>query len=168
MCKRAPVLPESFMPPEPQEDGEYFRIGIFCFNITRMAEDISAGLCKHEKQLTDVAMWRNASTREPIDDEYVESADLTKPVIIAEISPDKLAFFHELDPDDWRIRGYHLIDGWHRIEKASRHGVETLDACIVPMESHIRYMYSGFSQYAEYWKDKQAELVRDSRRRARA
>ncbi len=165
MRKRMPVLPDSFTPPPPQDGDEYFRNGIFFFNITCMAEDIAAGVCEHEKHQTGVALWHDASTKEPIDDEFVEPADLSKPVIIAEISPDKLAYYPELDPADWRLRGYHLIDGWHRIEKASRHGIKELDACIVPMEAHIRYMYSGFGQYAEYWKDKLTELLRDRKQR---
>jgi hypothetical protein len=167
MRERTPALPDSFTPPAPQDGDEYFRNGIFFFNITRMAEDIAAGLCEHERCRTDIAIWHTASTRDPIDDEFVEQTDLTKPVIIAEISPDKLAYYPDIDPADWRLRGYHLIDGWHRVEKAHRHGIKALDACIIPMGFHIRYMYSGFGQYSEYWQSKLTELLRDSKHRAK-
>jgi hypothetical protein len=165
--KRTPALPDSFVPPSPQDGEEYLRNGIFCFNITRIIEDIEAGHCAFELSRTDVAVWNKINPEDTLEDGYVESADLTRPVILAEISPDKLAYYPDLDPGDWKLRGYNLIDGHHRMEKAARYGVQALAAYILPMESHIRYMYSGFQQYAEYWKDKQAELIRDSRRRAR-
>lgn len=112
-----------------------------------------------------VAVWNKLNPEETLEDGYVESADLTIPVIIAELSPDKLGFYPEIDPGDWKLRGYNLFDGHHRMEKAVKYGVKHLDAYILPMESHIRYMYSDFEQYAEYWKDKRAALFRDSKRR---
>ncbi len=163
--KRVPTLPDNFVSPVPVDGDEYICNGIFRFNITRMIEDIEAGRCSFELGRTEVSVWNKLNPDETLDDGYVESADLSKPVIIVEISPDKLTYYPEFNPGDWNLRGFNLLDGHHRIEKAVKYGVRSLDAYILPMESHILYMYSGFAQYAEYWQDKQAELMRDFKKR---
>jgi len=51
----------------------------------------------------------------------------------------------------------------HRTEKASRTGMRTLKAYILPMESHIRYMYEGLDAYKEYWDEKQKRRLRGTK-----
>lgn len=161
---RVPILPDSFVPSVPQDGDEYFPNGIFFFNITRMIEDIENNRCKFQRGQTDISVWSKVRAEDTLEDGFVESADLSKPVIIAEIAPDRLTYNPDIDPADWKLRGYNLLDGHHRIEKATRLGIKTLDAYILPMESHIYYLYDGFNKYVEYWNDKYATYLRNINR----
>ncbi|MCG9966587.1 ParB/RepB/Spo0J family partition protein [Pelotomaculum terephthalicicum JT] len=63
----------------------------------------------------------------------------------------------ENGPNDEYIelaRGYSLIDGHHRLEKAYRHGVKQLPAYILPMEHHVGFIFKGYREYANYWNGK--------------
>ncbi|MGD9475367.1 MAG: hypothetical protein AB7V37_10270 [Eubacteriaceae bacterium] len=84
--------------------------------------------------------------------EYVEQADLGRPVLLAEISPVRLG--HPGYPDDYYSRGYNLIDGHHRLTKAGKLELDKLPAYIVRMEQHIAFMSEGFESYITYWNGK--------------
>lgn len=66
--------------------------------------------------------------------------DLTKPIIIAEIAPNR----------------YNIIDGNHRVEKAKRENIETLPAYRIKANYHVRFLTSQKSYlcYIDYWNDK--------------
>ena len=78
-----------------------------------------------------ICMWESSGSK---DDRHVEAADVTCPIVIAEIAPDYRDFLCEIPESSWDIRGYVCIDGYHRIEKARRMGLETLPAVILRME----------------------------------
>jgi len=86
--------------------------------------------------------------------DYVAAADLSRPVILAEIAPDRLHHGYPNISNDYYSRGYNLIDGHHRLMKAKQSGVEKLRAYVVSMEQHIPYMTEGFEEYVEYWNSK--------------
>ncbi|MFZ1731390.1 MAG: ParB/Srx family N-terminal domain-containing protein [Bacteroidota bacterium] len=69
------------------------------------------------------------------------------PVILAEIAPGR----------------WNLIDGNHRMEKARRLGLETLQAYKVAPDIHIRFLTTreGYLAYVEYWNGKMAESEQD-------
>jgi hypothetical protein len=123
-------------------------------------------VAKHKNELLQVSVavsdWRNENGP---DDEYVELADLTRPIILAEIAPDRLEFYPDIDPANWMARGYNLIDGHHRIEKAYRHGVGQLPAYILPMEHHVSFIFKGYKEYANYWNGKLLNYENDMKRR---
>ena len=75
-----------------------------------------------------------------INESHIDSVDISKPVILAEIAPGR----------------YNLIDGQHRIEKAHRLGVEKIKAYRITPDHHIRFLNSKFAyeKYVEYWNDK--------------
>ena len=70
----------------------------------------------------------------------MDSVEISRPVILAEISPGR----------------YNLIDGNHRMEKARRMGMESLPAYKLNAEQHIRFLISrkAYVAYVEYWNGK--------------
>jgi hypothetical protein len=73
-------------------------------------------------------------------EEHLPTVDLTKPVIVAEISPGR----------------YSVIDGNHRLEKAKRLGLGKLPAYRILPEQHIKFLTTeqGYRAYIEYWNGK--------------
>ena len=131
-------IDHSFKPSPIDVGDELFLNGIFEFNITKMQEYI----CNNAKDfpLTEAALkdffWGFSS----LDEAYVDAADITKPIILAEIAPG----------------GCNLIDGHHRMEKARRLGMQTLPAYKLAMTQHIRFLTSkrAYEAYVGYWNDK--------------
>lgn len=156
------VIPDNFEPLLPNDYDETFRNGCFHFNIEKLLPYVA----KHKNELLQVSVavsdWRKENGP---DDEYIELADLTRPIILAEIAPDRLEFYPDIDPANWMARGYNLIDGHHRIEKAYRHGVEQLPAYILPMEHHVGFIFKGYKEYASYWNGKLLDYENDMKRR---
>ena len=76
-------------------------------------------------------------------DAHVEAADLARPVLLAEISPGS----------------FNLIDGHHRIEKARRSDVETLQAYRLNAAQHVRFLTStrAYLAFVGYWNSKVGE-----------
>lgn len=119
------------------EDGdELFPNGIFVFNITKMTEYITShGIPCEEVQVKDFS--RGSSK---FKEEHLAAVDVTRPVIVAEISPGR----------------YNVIDGNHRMEKARRLGLETVMAYKLGPEQHLQFLTTsqGYSAYLEYWNGK--------------
>ncbi len=96
--------------PCPESDGdEFYTNGIFVFNITKMTEyiiDNPGVFVPEEVAVEDIHKFLS------INESQVESVDIFKPVILAEIAPSRL----------------NLMDGQHRVEKAHSMGIETLKA----------------------------------------
>ncbi len=81
-------------------------------------------------------------------EDHLSTVDVTKPIIVAEISPGR----------------YSVIDGNHRLEKARRLGLEKLHAYRVTPVQHLRVLTTeqGYRAYIEYWNGK----LKDAGRRA--
>lgn len=147
------------MPILPEVGDEIFCNGVFYFNITALLDWLG-----HNSQPIvnmPIDMW---ATSFPKEDCYVEAADMTRPIVMAEIAPDYLDFVSDIPERHWPSRGYACIDGQHRIEKAKRLGIETLPAVVIRMEQHIPFLYKGYDKYVEYWNGKLRDRTEDALR----
>jgi hypothetical protein len=145
------MIPTDFEPLLPCDFDETYRCGIFLFNIEKLLPYVEEHKGGIQLNSIIVSEWRQTGG---LDDEYVDLADLDRPVILAEIAPDRAETHTGIRSSDWNTRGFVLIDGHHRVEKAFRYGVKQLPAYILPMEQHIHFMYSGFKEYESYWNRK--------------
>lgn len=158
------IIPDNFEPRLPDDYDETFLNGYFHFNIEKLLPYVA----EHKNELLQVSVVVSDWCKENgPDDEYIELADLTRPIILAEIAPDRLDFYPDIDPANWMARGYSLIDGHHRIEKAYRYGMEQLQAYILPMEHHVGFIFKGYKEYANYWNGKLLDYENDMKRRQR-
>ncbi len=134
--------------PCPVDDGdELYPNGIFEFNITKMLEYIQGkpdGITIEEVAVSN--FYRSISS---INEAHVNSVELSRPVILAEISPGK----------------YNLLDGHHRMEKARRTGVTSVLAYRLNVLQHISFLTSkkAYLAFIEYWNGKLEDLVPASR-----
>ncbi len=146
-------LDRHFQPCEPLEGEEIYPNGIFEFNITRLLAYIgTAGRFSAELvALDDISL---AGKSPGLNEPAVVAADLTRPVILAEIAP----------------RGYSLIDGHHRVAKARRLGVPSIGAFRIPCPEHVPFLTSvrAYEAYVEYWNSKVDDASRDRALRLRA
>lgn len=97
---------KQFQPCPVDSEDELFPNGIFIFNISSMTEFMNANQPLFPKELIlikELDNWNKGTFHE----ETVNSADLSRPIILAEISPKRFS----------------LIRGHYRIEKANRLGV---------------------------------------------
>jgi hypothetical protein len=125
--------------PCPLADGdELYPNGIFVFNITRMTEYIQENPGNVALEEMAVSDFPKASSS--LDESYVDSVEVTRPVLLAEISPGR----------------YNLIDGRHRMEKARRMGINTVRAHKLTAEQHVRFLISkeAYVAYVRYWNSK--------------
>lgn len=126
--------------PLPVDDGdELFPNGIFEFNVTKMLVFIEANPDKFPVANTEVEPLRGFS-REILNEETIQRADLSKPIILAEISPGR----------------FNVIDGNHRVEKAGREGRATIPALRIGAEQHLAFLTSvrAFQAFIKYWNSK--------------
>ena len=125
--------------PCPKQDGdELYPNGIFVFNITKILEEIQKKpdcFIIEEAVVSDYTLGFSS-----INESHLDSVDLSSPVILAEISPGR----------------YNLIDGYHRVEKARRLGIQKLPAYRLDVERHIKFLTSNraYTTYIEYWNSK--------------
>jgi hypothetical protein len=135
---------EGFEPCLIDEGDEYMPNGIFIFNITKMNRYVKENIDLFPLATIKISKL-NANL--PVKECHIDSADVTKPVTIAEISPGR----------------YNLIDGRHRVAKSGRQGLSTVRAYILEPKHHIRFLsdVKGYKVYVEYWNDKLNELTRD-------
>jgi len=131
------TIDKNFTPCPDLDGDEFYPNGIFVFNITKMTEHIQGN--------PDVIVPEEVSVKElykflSINESHVDSVDISKPVILAEIAPSR----------------YNLIDGQHRVEKAYRMGIETLQAYKLNVHQHIRFLTrrKSYENYVEYWNSK--------------
>lgn len=94
----------------------------------------------------------------------MDLADLSCPIVIAEIAPDYRDFVPDIPEKDLITRGYVCINGQHRSEKAKRMGLGTLPAVVIRMEQHSHFIYRGYDRYVEYWNTKLKERCEDALR----
>lgn len=104
-------LDKAFQPCPAEPDDELYPNGIFEFNITRLLSFIEANVDRFPIESVGVADIPNYGS-ENLDEEAIRTADLLRPILLAEISPGR----------------FNLIDGHHRVAKARGEGVATLPA----------------------------------------
>ena len=136
----------SFSPVLSREGDEHYPNGIFVFNVTRILEYIDNN--PQDVSLVDVNVHSFHPEFSSINETHVESVDISRPLVLAEISPGN----------------YNLIYGHHRVEKARRLGVDTLPAYKLTVLQHIIFLTSkkAYLTYIEYWNGKVAEKRRIS------
>lgn len=127
-----------FTPCPVQTDDELFPNGIFEFNVTRLRGDIQNNPDWYTVEEMEVSDFPPSFS--PIDEGHLDSVDISKPLILAEIAPGQC----------------NLIDGNHRLEKARRTGITSLPVYKLDVEQHIRYLTSkkAYEIYVGYWNDK--------------
>ena len=131
-----------FTPCSTEDGDELYPNGIFVFNITKMIEYIASHRTPCEEiQIKDFSLGVSK-----VKEEHLAVVDVTRPVIVAEISPGR----------------YNVIDGNHRVEKARRLGLATVMAYKLGPEQHLQFLTTskGYSAYVEYWNGKLRELTR--------
>lgn len=135
------TVDENFFPCPVNEGDELFPNGIFVFNITRMLQYVR----NNAKEVDFVEMNVSEFHHEfsVIEESHIDSVDVSRPVIIAEISPGK----------------YSLIDGHHRVEKARRKGIGKIMAYKLKPTQHVSFLTSksAYLSYIEYWNGKLEE-----------
>jgi hypothetical protein len=133
-------ISKKFKPCPVEDDDELFPNGIFEFNVTKMQLFINQN--PHLFPLTQARVTEYSALNTSLDDTYIasEAVDVDRPVILAEIAPDK----------------YNLIDGHHRLEKARKLGIEHLPAFKIPPEQHMAFLTTsaGYTAYIDYWNQK--------------
>lgn len=131
-------MDDKFIPCHAQDGDELFQNGIFVFNITKMLEYIESN--SNEINLTKINVDDFPECFSSIDESYMDSVDISRPVIIAEIAPGR----------------YNLIDGNHRKEKARRMGISSISAYKLNVNQHIKFMTEedAYMSYAKYWNGK--------------
>lgn len=135
------VLDKSFQPCPAEVGDELFPNGIFEFNITRLLAFVEAHVERFPIERVGIDDIPNYGA-ERLDEETIWTADLSRPILLAEIS----------------LGRFNLIDGHHRVAKARREGVRTLPAHRVACPFHVRFLTSthAYERYVEYWNGKLA------------
>ncbi|HPM03942.1 MAG TPA: hypothetical protein PK816_17415 [Candidatus Cloacimonadota bacterium] len=136
------IIDKNFIPIPAEEDDELYQNGIFIFNITKMLEYIRNNPDMFVPEPVSVRKIYRESLN--INESHLDSVDLTSPVILAEIAPDR----------------YNVIDGNHRVEKAHRQSIETIMAYRIKAEQHFKFLVSrkAYAKYVEYWNCKIKDL----------
>lgn len=131
-----------FIPCPVAAGDELFPNGIFEFNITKMIDYIQEN--PDSITIEEAAVCDYFKGFSSINESHVDSVEISKPVILAEISPGR----------------YNLIDGNHRMEKARRMGINCIQAYKLNVEQHIRFLTSkrAYISYIEYWNAKLKEI----------
>lgn len=134
-----------FTPCPIDDEDEIYPNGIFVFNITKMAEYIQNNNITCEEVL--VKDFSRGSSK--FTERHLAIVDVTKPVIVAEISPGR----------------YNVIDGNHRMEQARRLEMKTIQAYRISPELHIQFLTTeqGYMAYIKYWNDKLKDLQKKAK-----
>jgi hypothetical protein len=119
-------------------------------NITRLMAFIEAHTDRFPIEVVAVASTPNYGDSR-LDQTTIAAADLSRPVLFAEIAPSR----------------FNLIDGNHRMARARRDGVPTVAAHRITCPHHVAFLTStmAYEKYVEYWNGKIQEM-RPNRRRA--
>lgn len=134
---------KTFTPISVDGGDELFPNGIFEFNVTKMLAFIEANPDRFPVEDVEVKPLRGYSP-EILDEKTIQGADLSRPIILAEISPGR----------------FNVIDGNHRVEKAGRKGQKTVPARRIGAEQHLAFLTSvrAYEAYVRYWNSKLTEL----------
>jgi hypothetical protein len=125
---------------------EVFRNGIFEFNITRLMAFVEARADRFPIEFVAVASTPNYGDSR-LDHATIAAADLSCPVLFAEIAPSR----------------FNLIDGNHRMARARRDGIPTVPAHRITCPHHVAFLTStlAYEKYVEYWNGKIQEMRRE-------
>ena len=88
-----------------------------------MLEYITVGKLNAEIELINVSEWFKTHIRGSVNEDHLPKADISKPVLQAEIRPGV----------------FEIIDGNHRIEKACRNDVEFVDLYKLKREQLVAF-----------------------------
>jgi hypothetical protein len=141
---RAPLirlrLEKAFQPCPVGPGDEVYPNGIFEFNITRLLAFVQEHVDLFPVERVELSDLPDYGESPNLNDEVIRLADLSRPIVLAEISPGN----------------YNVIDGNHRLAKARREGVAALPAYRLPCPTHVAFLTSAFAyeKYVEYWNDK--------------
>ena len=140
---------KGFQPCPAQPGDETYANGIFEFNITRLlafAEEHPDRFPAIHVELRELPDYGNGVH---LNEVAVLVADLSRPIVLAEISPGN----------------FNVIDGNHRLARARRQGVTALPAYRVRCPLHVPFLTSAFAyeKYVEYWNGKVSDLLGDRR-----
>jgi len=131
--------------PCPVDDGdEMYPNGIFEFNITKLSDFIKNN--PDSIILEQVNVTSASSNFSSINESHIDSVDITKPIIMAEISPGQ----------------FNIIDGHHRLEKAYRMKVKSILAYKIKAEQHIKFLTrkKSYEIYIGYWNEKLKDIAK--------
>jgi len=129
-----------FQPCATEPGDELYPNGIFEFNISLLIAFISAHPERFPTEIVQLSEIPDYGSSRPLDDAAVQAADLSRPVLLAEI-----ASAH-----------FSLIDGHHRVAKARRMLSSTITAHRVRCPDHVNFLTSAnaYEKYLEYWNSK--------------
>lgn len=147
MLKTLKVDPD-FAPCPVHDDDEQFTNGIFVFNISALLQFL--GDNPRDAALVAIGVSDLPKGLLSLNESHVDTVDISRPVILAEISP-----------------GHHnLIDGNHRAEKARRLGISTIPAYKLSVRQLIPFLTSktAYQAYLEYWNGKVMQHRQEKRR----
>lgn len=132
-------LDKGFIPAVVDDGDELFANGIFVFNVSKMQKFLEANPDTFPIEQVEVEALRNCASGRS-DEETIRGADLSVPIILAEISPGR----------------FNVIDGNHRMERAGREGIKTIPVRRIRPAHHVAFLTSGkaYVAYVEYWNSK--------------
>lgn len=130
---------KKFVPAKVDAGDEIFANGIFLFNITKLTQFIKSNLDKFSIETVSISEHKKFKS-ENLDEATIQNANLSDPIILAEISPGQ----------------FNIVDGNHRLEKATRLNIDTLPGFRVLPDVHIQFLTTqkAYESYIHYWNDK--------------
>jgi hypothetical protein len=133
-------LNKNYQPLPVYEGDEIFRNGIFLFNISRILDDINAGILQVEEEQIHVEEWFRTNWHGSINEEHLPTVDVTKTVLQAEIRPGM----------------FKIIDGNHRMERAFRERIMHIHSYKLKGEQLLPYFkkVEGYAAFVDYWNSK--------------
>jgi hypothetical protein len=137
-------LNRQFQPCTAEPDDELYLNGIFEFNITRLLAFIDTQPQQWAPQSVELAQIPQHGDDSHLDPDAIAAADLSRPILLAEISPGL----------------YNVIDGNHRLTKARREAARTILARRIRCPQHVSFLTSmtAYEAYVEYWNSKVGAL----------
>lgn len=129
-----------FQPCATEPGDELYPNGIFEFNISRLIAFISAHPERFPTETVELSEIPDYGSSKRLDDAAIQAADLSRPVLLAEIAPARFS----------------LIDGHHRVAKARRMLSSTITAHRVRCPDHVNFLTFAlaYEKYVEYWNSK--------------
>lgn len=142
-----------FQPCSAEPGDELYANGIFEFNITRLLAFVQAHTERFPTEFVELVDIPDYGGGGSLDGAAVDAADPSRPILLAEIAPDR----------------YNVIDGHHRVAKARREGVRHIPAHRVRCPEHVAFLTStrAYETYIEYWNSKLDGGSSGTRRRRR-
>ena len=131
-------ISKCFRPCKIDEGDELFPNGIFVFNVTKLTSHLDSD--QDDFPVEDVPVSTLGLTSSNLDEHTVRNADLSRPLLLAEIAPGR----------------FNVIDGNHRVARARRDGITTLPAQRVRPKVHHRFLTSveSYQEFVRYWNAK--------------